>query len=377
MIAEVSGLRYPDGMRVGRLFGIEITIHVSWIFVFALVAWALSNPLGPLRLATASPAVRIALGIGGSLLFFASVLLHELAHSLLARARGIPVRGITLFVFGGVSMFEKEAADAPGEAWISGVGPLTSLVLGGIFLGLAQVVSPLPAVALFEYLGVANIALAIFNILPAYPLDGGRVLHALIWRATGSRGRASAIAGNVGRGIAAAMIAAGILEALLFDFGGGLWVTFIGWFLLQAGNAERSGQAMSEALAGHAAAELAAPLDLQVGADWTGRRALDLMQQTDINVVPVVLGERIIGALELDRLAEHSPQDLEQTPVTALMRRTDALAVVPASASAGEALSLLVRDRANVLGLTGPGGDVIGLFTSQSAMRWLAAAAHR
>jgi len=364
-------------MRLGRLFGIEINVHVSWIFVFALVAWALSNPLGPLRLAAESTTERVTLGIAGSLLFFASVLAHELAHSLLARARGIPVRGITLFVFGGVSQFEREAADAPGEAWISGIGPLTSLVLGAAFLGISQLPLPQPLVVLCAYLGAANIALAIFNILPAYPLDGGRVLHAIVWRTTGNRRRATAIASNVGGAIAWVMIAGGIADALLYDFAGGLWVTFIGWFLLQAGNAERSGAAVSEALAGHTAVELAAPVELHVPADASGRRALDLMRQTDTAVMPVMLGDRIIGVLELDTLAAYPPEDLETTPATALMRRPEAMVVVPVSTSAGDALKLLLSKRTSVLGLVEPGGDLVGLFTSESAMRWLAGATHR
>src|SRR5579862_4577506 len=124
-------------MKIGSLFGIAINVNVSWIFVFALVVWALANPVGPLRLAGVAPYERVALGIVAALLFFASVLVHELAHSLVARRRGIPVRGITLFIFGGVSQFEGEARDAPGEAWISGVGPLTSLLLGLGFFGVS------------------------------------------------------------------------------------------------------------------------------------------------------------------------------------------------------------------------------------------------
>lgn len=370
-------LRYPEPMRLGRLFGIEINVHISWIFVFALVAWALSNPLGPLHLAVEGTTERVTLGIAGSLLFFMSVLAHELAHSLLARARGIPVRGITLFVFGGVSLFEREASDAPAEAWISGIGPLTSLILGGIFLGIAQLPLPVPLLVLCSYLGAANIALAIFNILPAYPLDGGRVLHAIVWRTTGDRRRATAIAGNAGRAIAGVMIAAGIVDALLYDFAGGLWVTFIGWFLLQAGNAERTGQAVAEALAGHTAAELAAPAELHVPADASGRRGLELMRQTDVGVLPVVLGDRIIGVLELDQLANYPIEELEATPVTALMRRPEAMVVVPVGMSASDALKLLLSKRASVLGLVAPSGDLVGVFTSESAMRWLAGAAHR
>jgi Zn-dependent protease/CBS domain-containing protein len=360
-------------VRIGSLFGIDITVHVSWIFVFALVAWALSNPLGPLNVGSAPPTVRALLAVAGSLLFFASVLAHELAHSLLARKRGIPVRGITLFVFGGVSLFEREADDAPGEAWISGIGPLTSLVLAVLFMGLAGVLPAGPGAALARYLSAANFMLAAFNVLPAYPLDGGRVLHALIWRATGSRARASAIAASVGGAIAALLIVAGCFIALLADFAGGLWITFIGWFLLQAGNAERSGAALTRALRGHTAAELATPPELQVGADASARRALAVMGEGHVGVLPVRLGDRIIGILELDELACRPDDELDATPVTALMKRADALTVIPATTSAGDALTTLARAHTNALGLAASGGELVGVFTSDSVMRWLAA----
>jgi Zn-dependent protease/CBS domain-containing protein len=301
------------------------------------------------------------------------VLAHELAHSLLARKRGIPVRGITLFVFGGVSLFEREVADAPGEAWISGIGPLTSLALGALFWGLAGLLPAGPAVALARYLSAANIMLAAFNVLPAYPLDGGRVLHALVWRATGSRARATAIAANVGGGIAALLIVAGCFIALLTDFTGGLWMTFIGWFLLQAGNAERSGAALTRALQGHTAAELATPPELQIAAGASARRALAVMQESHAGALPVVLGERIIGVLEADELAGRPDDELDGTPVTALMKRPEALTVIPAATPAGDALTQLARAHANALGLAAPNGELVGVFTSESVTRWLAA----
>lgn len=359
-------------MKIGSLFGIEITVHVSWIFVFALVAWALANPVGPLHPAIPNAALRALFGVLGSLLFFASVLAHELAHSLLARSRGVAVRGITLFVFGGVSMFEGEAADAPGEAWISGIGPVTSLVLGGLFAGLAWVAQNAALGALFGYLSAANLMLAIFNLLPAYPLDGGRVLHALVWRATGDRERAGAVAGSIGRAIAFAMIAAGIADALLAEAVGGLWITFIGWFLLQAGNAERSGERLAAALKGHNAGDLAAPPELHVVADTAAPRALDLMQQSQVEAVPVLLGERMIGVLPLEELLALGPDELAGTPVTALMRRTEALETIPASMPADEALKRLVGAPGNVLAVSGADGEAVTIFTTESAMRYLA-----
>ena len=364
-------------MRIGSLFGIEISIDGSWLFVFALVAWALASPTGPLHLAGVGIAARVALGVLGSFLFFASVLLHELAHSLLARKRGIKVRGITLFIFGGASLFEGQASDAPGEAWISGIGPLTSLLLGALFYALARLAASPPAIgAMFGYLCVANVLLAVFNILPAYPLDGGRVFHALVWKATGDRDRATRITARLGRVLAMLMIAYGIVETLSVDTFGGLWITFIGWFLLQAGNAEQSSSAIDVALRGHTAGELAAPLDLRLPADATAARALTVMQQSQVRALPVFVGDQILGVVGNAELARLTDEERAQTYVTAVMTRADDLASVPASMPANEAVAQLARSGAEAIVLVAAGGALAGVFTRESVVRWLAGMKH-
>jgi Zn-dependent protease len=360
-------------MRIGSLFGIEISVDLSWVFVFALVAWALASPSGPLRLAGVSPSERVVLGLLGSLLFFASVLLHELSHSLLARRRGVPVKGIVLFIFGGVSLFEGQAQDAPGEAWISGVGPLTSLLLGIFFYGLSSVAGGHgAAAAMFAYLGVANILLAIFNILPAYPLDGGRVLHALIWKASGDRNRATRITAAVGRGLAILMIAYGIVETLTVDAFGGLWLTFIGWFLLRAGKAEQANIAIADALKGHTAGELAAAPELRLPADATAARAVDMARQTGAHALPVFIGDQLLGVVSLAELMRLSDEERAQTYVTAVMTRVDDLASVSASTSADDAVAQLARSGAEAIVITAASGASAGLFTRESVMSWLA-----
>jgi Zn-dependent protease/predicted transcriptional regulator len=360
-------------VRIGSLFGIQITVNVSWIFIFALVAWSLANPLGPLQLQGVGATERVALGITGSLLFFVSVLLHELAHSLLARSRGIKVRGITLFIFGGVSQFDGEASDAPGEAWISGIGPLTSLVLGALFYGLAQAVGPASHVGvMFLYLGAVNVVLAIFNFLPAYPLDGGRVLHALVWKATGNRRTATRVSVTVGRIFAALMIAWGVVETLTLNAFGGLWITFIGWYLLQAGNAEQTSAAVAEALSGHQAAELIAPPELRLTADVTAERALQTMQHNKASALPVYVGEQLLGVVSLVELVHLPPGERPNTYVTAAMTRLDSLPTAPATVPARDVLIQLAGSGVEAVVVTKPSGDVQGIVTRESVMRWLA-----
>lgn len=359
-------------MRVASLFGIRITVDPSWVFIFALITWSLADPQGPLHRTDLSEGGRIALGVLGSLLFFASVLLHELSHSLVAQSRGVRVREIRLFIFGGVSMFEGEARDAPGETWISVVGPLSSLILGAMLFGCALAIGPGSAFgALLGYLGYVNLALALFNILPAYPMDGGRVLHSIIWRVTGNRERATDIAVRVGRVFAGLIVAFGIFEALAFNIGAGLWTTFIGWFLLQAGGAEASRVAVARALRGHVAGELALGPRVRIEADAPASRALELMREGHVRSIPVMLGERILGVLSQDALLHASPDDLERQYGTALMRRIDEIDAVPAITPADDVIQLLGRKGGNAVALTDPQGAVTGVVTADSILSWL------
>ena len=361
-------------MRIASVFGIEINVSLSWIFVFAFVTWALADPTGPLHRTELGTSGRVVLGLIGSLLFFGSVLVHELAHSLLARARGIRVRGITLFIFGGVSMFEDEVNDAPGEAWISGIGPLTSLVLGAVFFGCAQAVgSSSPFGVLFGYLSYVNVALAIFNFLPAYPLDGGRVLHSAIWRISGSRERATAITVGTGRVLAGAIIAFGIFETLAYNVGAGLWMTFIGWYLLQAGGAEQTRIAISRAMQGHAAGDLAIAPELAVPANARGNEAIAAFQRTGLRALPVVLGNRVLGIVSYDTLSHLPETELEQSYVTALMTQVEELDEVSTSTSADDAIQHLSLNKAHAVALTNPQGVAVGVVTPESVMRWLGA----
>ncbi|MBI2916549.1 MAG: site-2 protease family protein [Chloroflexi bacterium] len=225
-------------LPLGRLFGIPFRIHYSWFVIFILLTFSLAQLLPPrsLQLTTVQAWV---LGIVTSLLFFASVLAHELAHSLVARAHGIPVRGITLFILGGVSQLGREATRARSELLMAFVGPLSSLVLGGILLGGVAPVArgPAPLVAVVAgWLGSINLILGIFNLIPGFPLDGGRVLRSLVWMVTGDMFRATMVAGWIGRGVGFLFIFYGIF---LFFQGGllnlnGIWLAFIGWFLENA-----------------------------------------------------------------------------------------------------------------------------------------------
>jgi Zn-dependent protease/CBS domain-containing protein len=360
-------------MRIGRIFGIDIVINLSWLFIFAFVAWSLAE-VGPFRLVNVTPFERMALGIFTAILFFASVLAHELAHSLVARRRGIPIKQITLFIFGGVSSLEGEPTTAPVEAWIAFVGPLTSIIIGVVFFGLSTLIgtrSPLGVST--GYLAFANVVLGIFNLLPAYPLDGGRVLHALVWRWTQSRLRATQIAATVGRIMAIFFVAYGIFETL-YSVGGsfsGLWLVFIGWFLLQAGGAEQMHAELLSALQGLTAADIAIPSPEPVPADATADVALQIMMRTGNRALPVVLGDQLLGILTMGdfvKLTDRGPADVY---VTSLMTRAADLKSAKPSTSAIDVLQMLSKAGVAQIPVIDDGGTLIGFVTRESILKRL------
>jgi len=229
-----------NAFNLGKLFGIQFRLHYTWFIVFVLVAVSLSTRYFPSNYPGWSQLVYWATGIITSLLFFASVLAHELAHSLVAKANGIPVKSITLFIFGGIAQITREAPKASTELIMAAAGPACSLVIGGLFalLWLFTQNAPQPVPVMAIWLAYVNGVLAVFNLVPGFPLDGGRVFRSLLWRLTGNYRRSTLIATQVGRGVGYLFILGGILVMVfLHDWFGGLWLAFIGWFLENAASA--------------------------------------------------------------------------------------------------------------------------------------------
>ncbi len=255
-----------NALRLGRIWGIEIGIDWSWFIVFALITWTLSahvfyfeNPHWP-------PGAYWLTGVLTSLLFFASVLAHELGHSFVALRTGLPVRSITLFLFGGVAQIAREPSRPSQEFWIAVAGPAVSVALGLLF-GLLALSAPArsPLEALAGWLSRINFLLALFNLLPGFPMDGGRVLRAVLWGTTGDLLKATRIASWAGRGIAYLIMLAGVLlVVLLGDWLSALWFLLIGLFLENAAASSYEQLALREALRRHRAGELLRPVDDRV-----------------------------------------------------------------------------------------------------------------
>ena len=239
-------------IKLGKILGIRIGLHYSWFLIAVLIVFSLSS-----QFRAGNPewgeSVVAALSIATALLFFVSLLVHELAHSWVASANGLPVREITLFALGGVSQIEKNPESAKVEFWMAFVGPLTSAAIGALCWAVARLSgepSSDPWMAMLHWLGYINLMLAAFNLIPGYPLDGGRVLRAIIWWKTGDRDRSTQLAARAGQAVGFIFIMLGILQYFGGAGIGGLWIAFIGWFLLQAARESYLQIGLTHALAG-------------------------------------------------------------------------------------------------------------------------------
>jgi Zn-dependent protease/CBS domain-containing protein len=248
----VTGVpRAAGGLTIARIWGIPISVHASWLLVFALVAGSLAAGYFPAQHPEWGAPTCWVLGALSSLAFFASVLVHELGHSRVALRNGLPIRGITLFVFGGVAQIGREPGSPGVEFRIAIAGPLTSLTLAALFGVVGAVAGNVPLVSAPAFwLARINLAVALFNLLPGSPLDGGRVLRAAVWAWTGSFDRANRTAAASGEVLALALIGVGTYRAIGGDVAGGIWMALIGWFLHSAVLAGRAQAALRDLLRG-------------------------------------------------------------------------------------------------------------------------------
>lgn len=263
-------------VRLGRIWNIPIGLSTSWFFIFALVTWSLATGVFPATIPGLDAGVYWLLGLVTSVLFFSSVLAHELGHAFFALCNSVPVRAITLFFFGGVAEITREPKNAGAEFRIAIAGPLVSLMLAALFGGLTLLGQGLPVVegpAL--WLARINLMLALFNMIPGFPLDGGRVLRAIVWHFSGDEFRATKLATGAGQLVAFGFIGLGVFNALTGDFVNGLWLAFIGLFLNGAAANSRQQAVAQKALQGMTAGQLMSRSTLRVPGWVTVGDALD------------------------------------------------------------------------------------------------------
>lgn len=382
-----------NGVRIGRLFGIKITVDWSWLFIFLLVTWNLVVAFGDWH-PEWSLALSVGTGIVASLLFFGSVLAHELAHSLMAIAQNLPVRSITLFLFGGVSNIEREPPSARAEFLIAIVGPITSVVLGGIFLALAavsganvltsttdptQLLANLnPLTTLLVWLGPINILLGVFNMIPGFPLDGGRVLRSILWAITDSLQQATRWASYVGQGIAWLLIITGIAMAFgaevpFFGTGlvGGLWLAFIGWFLNNAASQSYRQVVVQNLLEDVPVGNIMRREPPIVAPSSTVSSLVhDRVMGTDEHAFPVIDNGRLVGLVCLHDVRGVPRDRWESTRVAEIMTPREKLQITSPEEETDEALNKMQRGDHRQLPVL-EHDSLVGMLRRRDVMRWL------
>jgi Zn-dependent protease/CBS domain-containing protein len=290
---------------LGRIAGIRIGINWSWLVVFALIVWSLAVGVFPSQNPGLSDAAYIAMALVAALVFFASLLLHELGHARQARREGMEIEGITLWLFGGVAQFKGAFPSAGAEFRVAIAGPLVSLVLGILFV-LVAVFAGLPNAVdgVVAWLGYINLTLLVFNLLPALPLDGGRVLRSTLWYFRGDLGWATRVASDVGRAFGFLFIAAGIAMLIFQGSFSGAWLAFIGWFLLQAATAEARYVATRQALDGLRVRDLMVREPATVEADLSLGQFMDQVAWSHrYTTYPVLEHGRPVGLLAFRSVA--------------------------------------------------------------------------
>jgi Zn-dependent protease/CBS domain-containing protein len=356
---------------LGRIAGIPIGANWTWLIVVALITWSLATTVFPDQNPGLSDGTYVAMAVAASILFFTSLLLHELGHAFQARREGMEIEGITLWIFGGVAKFRGMFPNAGAEFRIAVAGPLVSLALGILFVGIAVAIGMSDAVdGVAAWLGYINVALLVFNLLPALPLDGGRVLRSALWRARGNFAWATRVASAIGSGFGVLFIGAGLAAFFWVDTISGLWLAFIGWFLLGAASGESRYLAVHQALEGLHVRDLMVREPASVPPDLTIAEFLDGVVWTHRHTTyPVVENGRAIGLLPFRCVAEVPRTEWERRTVRDCMLPLERVPQL----TEGESLEDALEDLSGGVGrgLVLDDGRLVGLLSISDLVRAL------
>lgn len=358
-------------ISLGRIGGVEVRVNWSWLVVLALIVWTLADGVFPSQNPRLSRDTHLAMAVVAALLFFASILLHELGHAWAARREGLEVDGITLWLFGGVSQFKGGFPSAGAEFRIAIAGPLVSLVLGVVFVLIAIAGLPSAVDGVAAWLGYVNLALLVFNLIPALPLDGGRVLRAALWQSKGDLGWATRVGTDIGRVFGYLFIGLGVAMFIFQGSFSGAWLAFIGWFLLQAATAEARYIATEAALHGLRVRDLMVRDPVTVDGDLTVGQFMDeVARSRRFTTYPVVDGGRAIGLLAFGSVAALPRSEWDSRRVREAMLPLERVPLLTEDETAIDALTALSSPTSN-RGLVIENGHLAGLLSITDLTRAL------
>lgn len=358
------------GLPLGRIFGIPLYLHVSWFIIFLLITLSLATQFKSMHPGWTAEQ-HWALGIVTSILFFASVVFHELSHSLVAKLYKIPVQSITLFVFGGLSRIARDPSNAMQEFNVAIAGPLSSLFLAGCFWAVWRYVTGNEMVhAAAGWLAEINLMLAIFNLVPGFPLDGGRVLRGIAWGVTGDFTRATRIAANAGKFFAYLMIFVGIWQALNGNWVGGLWIAFIGWFLLSAAQESYAHVAVRNMLVGVRAEDIMTRDVATAPREMSVQEYIHEVLRTGHRCHVAVAGETPVGLVTLAAARAVPRSEWDNTSIQAIMLP---LEKIHAASPDEPALKILQRMQAQDINQMPVVSEnhIVGMISRDSILRLL------
>ncbi len=360
------------GYNLMRVGGIRIIIDPTWLFIFALVVWSLATGYFPSIDPAISGGRAWLMGLVAGLLLFVSVLVHELSHALLARRAGIEVPRIRLFLFGGVSEMGSEPRDPRAELRIAAAGPLTSIGLAAAFFIISRlgVAALLPGAApVVDYLAMINLGLGIFNLLPGFPLDGGRILRAWLWSRHGNLLRATRTAGRAGSFLGYGLMAFGLRELILGSLLGGIWMILIGMFLNQAAGASYQTILLRDLLSGVRVRQLMTQPVIMVP-DHASLEELvgDYFYRHPHGSFPVAASDRLVGMVSLDQLKSVPREDWIRTPVRQVMTPAEVVRPLAPQDDCVAALERMIREDVGRLPVVAE-ERIVGILSRRDVMR--------
>ena len=364
-------------VRLGKLFGIEIGLHYSWFVIALLITMSLGSQFQESHKEWGSNVIW-SLSVLTALLFFVALLAHEMSHALVARARGLTTKAITLFALGGVAQIEKEPEDAKTEFLVGIVGPLSSAIIGLVSLGIAWAVGwhigatpETPLRAMFVWLGYINLTLAAFNMIPGYPLDGGRILRSILWMTSRDGLRATQRAAAVGKVIALLFIALGIFRYFGGAGFGGLWIAFIGWFLLQAATASASSVALTAGLKGVRVSDVMTADCVTLDGNMNVEEFVEnYMLRSGRRCFVVQQNGEMAGLVTAHEIKTLERPRWPYTTLSDIMRPLDQLHTVTPTTPVMEALETMGRDDVNQLPVVS-GNHLDGIITRANVLQFL------
>jgi Zn-dependent protease/predicted transcriptional regulator len=359
-------------ISLGHIFGIPIGLDYSWFLIFILLTWTLAVGYYPAEFNNWPVSEYWIVGAVTAIMLFVSVLLHELGHSVVAMRYKIPVRRITLFIFGGISEISSEPPTAGAQFWISIAGPVVSFALAGIFAVVQPAfTSVAPLLALVKYLVYINAALGVFNLIPGFPLDGGGVFMSVVWGLTQNRQRATLIAANLGRVIAYLFILAGVWLAISGNLINGLWIAFIGWFLVSAAAGQVRQVKIEHLLTGHRVSEAMSRNYTAVPSDTTLQQMVDdHILGTGRRSFIVEHGDEVVGLLTVHHIKEIPRPKWPMTTAGEAMISADQFKRIQPDTELWPAMEEMDRDGVNQLPVM-TDGQIVGMLTREDVISYL------